>query len=101
MGLDQVVVKSSRDVEFSYLVQGVRASFKDAQPVIRDGTFVPQSPDARMPAALSERQRRVLVANGTYNEDGTVNRETARRNGWEEMWSKRRPAPPQAVPAGP
>ena len=101
MGLDQIVVKASRDVEFSYLVQGVRASFKGEQPIIRDGTFIPQSPDARMPAALSERQRRVLVANGTYNPDGTVNRETARRNGWEEMWSKRREAPPRAVPAGP
>ncbi|HEY3124215.1 MAG TPA: hypothetical protein VGK70_09135 [Thermoanaerobaculia bacterium] len=101
MGLDQIVVKASRDVEFSYLVQGVRASFKDVQPIIRDGTFVPQSPDARMPAALAERQRRLLVSNGTYNEDGTVNRETARRNGWEEMWSRRHEAAPRAVPADP
>jgi hypothetical protein len=101
MDLDRIVVKGSRDVEFSYLVQGVRASFKDAQPIIRDGTFVPQSPDARMPAALSERQKRVLVANGTYNEDGTVNRETARQYGWEEMWSKRHEAPSRVVPAAP
>jgi hypothetical protein len=92
MALDQIVVKASRDVEFSYLVQGVRASFKDAQPVIRDGTFLPQSADARMPGALAERQKRVLIQNGVYKEDGAVNMETARRLGWDRMWEKTAPA---------
>ena len=95
MALDQIVVKASRDVEFSYLVQGVRASFKDVQPVIRDGTFLPQSADARMPSALAERQKRVLIQNGVYKEDGTANMETARRLGLDQMWEKGAPATQQ------
>ena len=89
MDLDEIVVQGSRDLEFSYLVQGVRASFKEMQPVIRDGTFVPQSADEKMPAALAERQKRVLIENGTYKADGTVNIDTARRLGWDKMWAKR------------
>jgi hypothetical protein len=87
IGLDQIVVKASRDVEFSYLVQGVRASFKDVLPIVEDRTFLPQSADARMPSGLADRQKRVLVENGTYNADGTVNPETARRLGWDRMWA--------------
>jgi hypothetical protein len=97
MGLDQIVVKSSRDVEFSYFVQGVRASFKDVQPVIRDGTFVPQSAEAKMPSALAERQKRLLIQNGAYKEDGSVNMETARRLGWDRMWERRSASPETAA----
>jgi hypothetical protein len=89
MGLDGIVVKSSRDVEFSYLVQGVRASFKEMRPVIRDGTFVPQFPEAKIPGGLAERQKRILIETGMYRPDGTVNMETARRLGWDKMWEKR------------
>ena len=89
MGLDGIVVKSSRDVEFSYLVQGVRASFKEMQPVIRDGTFVPQFPEARMPEGLAQRQKQILIDTGMYKADGTVNMETARRLGWDKMWEKK------------
>ena len=96
MGLDGIVVKSSRDVEFSYLVQGVRASFKEMQPVIRDGTFVPQFSEAKMPAGLAERQKRILIQTGMYNVDGTVNMETARRLGWDKMWEKRSAPAPEA-----
>ena len=98
MDLDEIVVQGSRDLEFSYLVQGVRASFREMQPVIRDGTFVPQSVDAKLPAVLAERQKRVLIENGTYNADGTANLETARRLGWDRMWAKRgqREPPPVA-----
>ncbi len=93
MGLDRILVKSSRDVEFSYLVQGVRASFKDTQSIIRDGTFIPQSAGGRLPNSLSDRQKRTLVENGTYNPDGTINMETARRLGWDKVWEMReRPA---------
>ena len=96
MGLDGIVVKSSRDVEFSYLVQGVRASFKDLQPVIRDGTFVPQYPEAKIPGGLAERQKRILIETGMYRPDGTVNMETARRLGWDKMWEKRGSTAPEA-----
>jgi hypothetical protein len=31
----------------------------------------------------------MLISNGTYNADGTVNVETARRLGWDRMWEER------------
>jgi hypothetical protein len=100
MGLQEIVVKGSRDVEFSYLVQGVRASFKDVRPVIRDGTFVPQSAEERLPEALAARQKRLLISNGTYNPDGTINMATARRLGWDQMWARRSAARPSPQPEG-
>jgi hypothetical protein len=36
----------------------------------------------------------VLIQNGTYKPDGTVNMETARRLGWDKEWEEReRPRP--------
>ena len=97
MDLSEIVVKASRNVEFSYLVQGVRASFKDTSPVFHAREFMPRSPDATVPQWLTATQRRLLVQNGTYREDGTVNRETAQRLGWDRIWSSReRPAPEPA-----
>ena len=93
MDLDEIVVESSRNLEFSYLVQGVRASFPDEHPIVGGQDFVPRSPDAVMPGWLSPRQRRLLVQNGTYNADGTVNMETARRLGWDRRWAGREPGP--------
>ena len=94
MDLNEIVVKSSRNVEFSYLVQGVRASFKDASPVFRSRDFMPRSADARLPLWLSPAQKKLLIQNGTYREDGTVNAETARHLGWDKVWESRtRPAP--------
>ena len=101
MDLNEIVVQGSRDLEFSYLVQGFRASFKGEPTILRDGTFLPRSPEDRMPAGLAERQKRLLVSNGTYNEDGTVNMETARRRGWTETWERRgaeRPAAGSEAP---
>jgi hypothetical protein len=89
MDLNEIVVQSSRNLDFSYLVQGVRASFPDEQPIVAGQDFVPPAPDARMPGWLSPRQKRLLVQNGTYNADGTVNMETARRLGWDRKWGAR------------
>jgi hypothetical protein len=100
MGLDAIVVKASRDVEFSYLVQGVRRSFKNELPIRADIEFTPRSADERIPGWLSPRQKAVLIQNGTYNIDGTVNMETARRLGWDARWkeSVRVPNGASAVP---
>ena len=58
---------------------------------------MPETPDARMPSYLTEGQKEMLVSNGTYRADGTVNLETARRLGWDKDWERRaRPAPPTA-----
>ena len=84
--LNQVVVKASRDVTFHYLVQGVRRAFKDLQPVRIGYEFVPRSPGDTMQPFLTQEARRRLIANGTYNADGTVNMETAERLGWAKAW---------------
>jgi hypothetical protein len=87
--LDQIVVRSSKDVTFHYLVQGVRRAFKDFHPVQEGQEFMPRSPDDRMPAYLTEEAKRRLIANGTYNADGTVNLATAERAGWAAVWAER------------
>ncbi len=94
MDLTEILVQSSRDVEFSYLVQGVRKTQMDSPSPIAEGTeFMPKSADATLPAYFSAEQRRRLIQNGTYREDGTVNMDTARRLGWDRTWEQRsRPA---------
>ena len=97
--LDRIVVKGSRDVEFFYTVNGVRQAFKNHRPIAGNTSYVPEGLEARMPDAYAPEQRRRLVATGIYNEDGTVNTETAHRLGWDRMWEKRsRPAPQPPEP---
>ena len=92
--LNEIVVQCSRNVEFFYLVQGIRATHRDLTPFGRGDEFTPESADARLPLWLSEGQKRLLIQNGTYNADGTVNMETARRLGWDKRWQERsKPAP--------
>jgi hypothetical protein len=55
---------------------------------------MPRSADAKIPEWLSAGQKRLLIQNGTYREDGSVNMETARRLGWDRVWAEReRPVP--------
>jgi hypothetical protein len=86
--LNQIVVRSNRDVKFHYMVNGVRAAFKDWE-VVKESEFMPRTPTQTMPGYFSEEQKRRLIANGTYNADGTVNMETARRLGWDRVWAAR------------
>jgi hypothetical protein len=87
--LTSIVVRSPvRDLEFYYVVNGVRKAFKNWDPMGQPDYFVPEGPDARIPAGLAEEQRRRLIANGTYNADGTVNMSTAERAGWTRMWAE-------------
>ena len=88
-GLNQILLKGSRNVEFYYLVHGVRRSHKHLKPVGPGQEFMPESPDAMLPAYLTEVQKQMLVNNGTYRADGTVNMETARALGWEKAWAGR------------
>jgi len=76
-------------VTFDYLVQGVRRAYKDFQPLVNGYEFMPLSADARIPAYLTEEAKRRLIANGTYNQDGTVNMTTAERAGWTKIWADR------------
>ncbi|HKD10647.1 MAG TPA: hypothetical protein VKE50_01165, partial [Thermoanaerobaculia bacterium] len=86
--LNEIVVHSSRDVRFHYMVNGVRATFKDWQ-VVMEGGYMPESATQTLPGYFSEEQKRRLIANGTYNADGTVNMQTARRLGWDKIWEAR------------
>jgi hypothetical protein len=96
IGLDRIVVQGSRDVEFFFTVNGVRRAFKDHKPIAQAedgaGEFLPAAADRRMPDFPMELKRR-LVRNGTYNADGTVNMETAKRLGWDRIWAERRREP--------
>ena len=88
--LREIVVQASRNVEFYYLVQGVRRTHKHlTSPIAEGGEYLPRSPDARIPAYLTEGQKEFLIRNGTYKPDGTVNMETAHRLGWDRVWAER------------
>jgi len=88
--LTQIIVRSSADVTFHYLVQGVRRAFRDFEPLAKGDEFMPRSASDRMPAYLTDEARRRLIANGTYNADGTVNMRTAERLGWTRVWEERK-----------
>jgi hypothetical protein len=93
--LNEIVAQSSRNVEFYYLVQGIRRTHKHLTSPIGAGTeYMPKSADAKMPPYLTEGQKQLLVQNGTYRADGSVNLETAYRLGWDRVWADRgRPRP--------
>jgi len=94
--LDEIVVQGSRDVEFFYTVNGVRPGFKDFEPVGEGQEFVPRSADWKMPDTWNHDVKRRLIANGTYNEDGTPNMETAKRLGWDKRWTQTQKGSPGA-----
>ena len=100
IGLDRIVVRGSRNVEFFYLVNGVRHAYRDSGPYAEnEKQFVPESPDDLLPRGLPDSLKQRLVSNGTYRPDGTVNLETARRLGWDKVWeARRRPNPQPAEP---
>jgi hypothetical protein len=95
--LNQIIVHSSRDVKFHYQVNGIRRTIKGYQPISPGRAFMPLSAEA--PAGLAsytpEIQQR-LIANGTYNPDGSINMNTAERLGWTKIWEEQsRPATTQ------
>jgi hypothetical protein len=88
--LNSIVVRSARqELEFFYTVNGVRKAFEGWDPMGQPDYFVPEGAEARMPAAFTAEQRQRLIANGTYNADGTVNMTTAERLGWTRIWQQR------------
>ncbi len=85
MSLTQIEVEADKDVEFSYLVQGVRKGYADMRPVQENVYFVPSGPTERM-GPYPDRIRQRLVSLGIYHADGTVNLENAERMGWAKKW---------------
>jgi hypothetical protein len=102
VNLAHITVEATRDVEFSYMVYGVRKGYADYQPIVDGNEFTPSSADARMPEALNANQRKHLVENGTYNIDGSVNINTAIKLGWAKVWATQAQVgkPIVAAPAG-
>ncbi len=83
--LDEIVIAGSADVDFDYLVHGVRKAFKSYQAVVPNRFFLPQrASDRSFAQSLPAESVRRLKANGTLNDDGTVNLETAKRLGWDQ-----------------
>jgi hypothetical protein len=91
--LHEILVKASRNVEFFYTVNGVRKGYEDFSPIAEEAFFLPRSASYRMPVSLSPEAKRTLIANGTYNADGTVNMDTAERLGWTDKWKSSGAAP--------
>ncbi len=87
--LDRVVVRTSKDTTFDWVVQGIRHAYKDAEVTPRSELLRPEGPDATIPAFLSADERKRVVASGLYNADGTVNLRTAERLGWTREWEAR------------
>jgi hypothetical protein len=91
--LDKIVFQGSSDVEFDYMVNGIRAGYENSDVIQPNRTFVPRRASDRRLAALSPETVRRLKASGILNDDGTVNEETARRMGWDKRanWSAPEP----------
>jgi hypothetical protein len=90
-GLDGIVIRGSSDVEFHYMVNGVRRALEDHAPISENRDFIPRSADgSRLTIGLPAESLRRLKENGTLNEDGSVNLETAHRLGWDsqESWKR-------------
>lgn len=79
--LNVIVVRSSRDVKFHYQVNGVRKAYENFEPVVERQEFMPYSASAASLDSYPAEIRQRLIANGTYNPDGSINLDTARRLG--------------------
>jgi len=85
-GLDEIVVRGSKDVRFNYLVNGVRKAFKDFEAISDNVDFVPDGPnDNRFSTLPAESQQR-LIATGVYTPEGKVNLLKAHEMGWDQAW---------------
>jgi hypothetical protein len=87
-GLDKIVIQSSKDVTFDYVVNGVRKAFQDFQPIAKNEDFVPDGPDDSRFFTLPAESQRRLVATGIYTPDGKVNLDKAREMGWDLQWAQ-------------
>jgi len=89
--LNTIVIQGSSDVEFDYVVNGVRKAFENFQPVGVNRDFIPRSRgDLRFTKGLPLENVRRLKTSGILNADGTINLETAHRMGWDrqESWKQ-------------
>jgi hypothetical protein len=81
---EEIVVLGSEDVEFDYMVNGVRRGFAGLETILDNHSFLPEPSEWDKPAFTQFRPayRQLLVDNGVLNADFTPNLETAERLGW-------------------
>jgi len=80
---DRIVVAGSDDVEFDYMVNGVRRGFADYKPYVENDSFRPTVRGVPFGTEYPRALRDILVQNGILNADYTPNEATAARLGWE------------------
>ena len=94
--LEKIVFHGSSDVDFDYVVNGVRAGFEDHATIQANFMFVPRHASDHRLAQLPADAVRRLKANHILNDDGSVNEETAQRMGWARRADWNQPDPHEA-----
>jgi len=82
--LDKIVFQGSADVDFDYMVNGIRKGYETYKDLRNNFLFVPRRSSDAWLAKLPPEAVRRLKANKILNDDGTVNAETAHRLGWDQ-----------------
>jgi hypothetical protein len=83
-GLDRIEVRGSMDVQFHYMVNGIRAGFEDHQTITDNKQFVPRGANDTLLRGMPAEAVRRLKANGVLNADGSVNLRVAHEMGWDQ-----------------
>jgi hypothetical protein len=83
--LDEIVIQGNADVEFHYVVNGVRRDDAGTPAIVDNEHFVPRSAhDPRFMAYADPAVITTLKANGILNADGSINLDTAHGLGWDK-----------------
>lgn len=97
VSLDRIVIQSSQDVDFDYVVNGVRKAFKDHEAISENTDFVPRSAaDKNFTKGLPVESIRRMKASGILDEGGGIRMDTAERLGWSRGWAERERAVAQS-----
>ena len=82
-GPEGIVVRGSGNAKFHYVVYAERAEIEEYEPVQPNTHFTPEALErVQLLKSLPRTTKALLIRNGTLNEDGTYNQETARAMGW-------------------
>lgn len=79
----QLVIRSDEDVEFDFLVQGLRKGFDNFDPIQKNTHFVPDREDPEFAKRFPSGIAKIMQQNGILNQDMSVNTEMARKMHWK------------------
>jgi hypothetical protein len=78
--LDKIELRGSADVEFDFIVNGVRRMSKDRKAIVENTVFVPRTADDDSLTRIKKPEAiRRLKSTGILNEDGSINMETVQK----------------------